>query len=91
MKPAGNDVVDADVGRFDDLDQMAKEASEVYRKRERGIRHPRVYRAVKHFTNRGLPGLFVLFIVVYFAIGATFYVGVLQSMLTDGKGGGGGQ
>ena len=32
------------------------------------IRNPRAYRIAKEFTNKGLPGLFVLFIVVYFAV-----------------------
>ncbi len=32
------------------------------------IRNPRAYWIAKEFTNKGLPGIFVLFIVVYFGV-----------------------
>ncbi len=38
--------------------------------RDEVITHPRVYRVVKNLTNKGMPTIFLLFIVVYFITGS---------------------
>ena len=47
------------------------------------VRNPTAYRIARVFTNKGLPGIFVLFIVIYFIVGVSFYSSVISTYLGD--------